>query len=63
MYGKTYGYARFSYVSYVHISIRIFAVKHIIYVHIYVRSWKCVPTAICGGLIFLRSLGVICHDR
>ena len=27
------------------------------------RAWKCVPTAISGGVDNLRSLGVICYDR
>ena len=26
-------------------------------------AWKCVPVAISSGVIFPRSLGVICYDR
>ena len=27
------------------------------------RTWKCVPTAISGGVVTSEGLGVICYDR
>ena len=27
------------------------------------RAWKCIPTAISGGVDISESLGVICYDR